>query len=103
MAEDKPANPDSTPQPSNAPAPAGGASPDEIRKALKAFKKRIKLARLDDESRLGHGAMSHGGPSGIQAIQPPREFPQAIWDELAKQGRIVYVGHGLYELGKAPE
>ena len=62
-----------------------------------AFKKRLKLARLDDESQLSHRAMSGGGKSGIQAIQPPSQFPKAVWDELVRQGRLRYAGHGLYE------
>ena len=74
-------------------------SPDELRKAYHAFKKRLKLARLDDESRLGRRAMTGGGKSGIQAIQPPMQFPKAMWDELVRQGRLRYAGHGLYELG----
>jgi hypothetical protein len=81
------------------PPPAGGSSSEELRKALKAFKKRLKLARLDDESRLGHGPMSNCGQSGIQAIQAPTQYPQAVWDELVRQGRLRYAGHGLYELG----
>jgi hypothetical protein len=72
-----------------------------LKKAYKAFKKRLKLARLDDESRLGRGAMSGGGSSGIQAIQPPNQYPKAVWDELVRQGKLRYVGHGLYELSKA--
>ncbi len=80
-------------------SPTAGPNTDELRKALKAFKKRLKLARLDDESRLGHGPMSTCGKSGIVSIQPPSQFPQAVWDELVRQGRLKYVGHGLYELG----
>jgi len=34
--------------------------PEQLRKAMKAFKKRLKLTRLDDESSLGHGPMSGG-------------------------------------------
>ncbi|MCP4591421.1 MAG: hypothetical protein GY842_11800 [bacterium] len=89
--------------------PSGsGPTPDtptaeELRKALKAFKKRLKLARLDDESRLGHGAMTGGGKSGILGIQAPRQYPQAVWDELVKQGRLKYAGQGVYELVKPPE
>jgi len=78
----------------------GGPNVDELRRALKAFKKRLKLARLDDESRLGHGPMSHCGRSGIQAIQPPSQYPQAVWDELVRRGRLRYAGHGLYELAR---
>lgn len=72
--------------------------PEELRKALKAFKKRLKLARLEDESRLGHGPMSKGGSSEIMAVQPPNQFPRAMWDELVRQGKLRSAGHGLYEL-----
>ena len=77
--------------------PAASPSKEELKAALKAFNKRLRLTRLDDESRLGHGAMTGGGKSGICAISPPNQFPQAIWDELVKQGKLKYVGHGLYE------
>ncbi len=70
----------------------------QLKNALKAFKKRLKLARLDDESRLGHGATSSGGQSGIVAIPPPTRYPQAVWDELVRQGKLRRAGHGLCEL-----
>ncbi len=72
--------------------------PMQLKKALKAFRKRLKLTRLDDESRLGHGAMSSGGRSGIVAIPPPNQYPQAVWDELVRQGKLRDARHGLYEL-----
>ncbi|MEW6249062.1 MAG: hypothetical protein AB1716_00315 [Planctomycetota bacterium] len=88
-----------TPAPGEPGAAApGGFDPAQLKSALKAFKKRLKLARLDDESRLGHGATSSGGRSGIMAIQPPAQFPQAVWDELARQGKLRRAGQGLYEL-----
>lgn len=83
---------------SDSTAAPGGPSTDELRKALQAFKKRLKLARLDDESRLGKRALTGGGKSSIVAVQPPAQFPRAIWDELVKQGRLKYAGQGLYEL-----
>ena len=70
----------------------------QLKNALKAFKKRLKLTRLDEESRLGHGAMSSGGKSGIVAITPPTRYPQAVWDELVRRGKLRRAGHGLYEL-----
>ena len=71
---------------------------DEIRKALKAFKKRLKLARLDDESSLGGGPMSGGKSSSIVAVMAPNQYPKAVWDELVAQGRLKYAGQGLYQL-----
>lgn len=82
--------------------PASDASPalnpEDLKRAYQAFKKRLKLARLDDESRVGHGAMTKGERSGIESIQPPREYPRAVWDELVKQGKLKYDGQGLYKL-----
>jgi hypothetical protein len=73
---------------------------DELKHALKAFKKRLKLTRLDHESKLGYGPMTKGSSrdSGIVGITPPNQFPQAIWDELARQGKLKHIGQGLYEL-----
>ena len=75
--------------------------PEELRRAMKAFKKRLKLSRLDDESSLGHGPMSGGKSSGIVAIVPPNQYPKAVWDELVARGRLKYVGQGLYELANS--
>ncbi len=77
---------------------SGGIEHTTLKNAMKAFKKRLKLARLDDESRLGHGAMSTGGRSGIVAIPAPDRYPQAVWDELVRQGKLRRAGGGLYEL-----
>ena len=87
---------------SGGPASEGSGAPaippEVLKKAYQAFKKRLKLARLDDESRIGRRAMSSGGKSGIQAVQPPMQYPRAVWDELVRQGRLRYAGHGLYEM-----
>ena len=81
------------------PTPPGSSpTPEELKRAYKAFKKRLKLTRLDDESRLGGGPLSGGRPSEIIAITPPREFPQAVWDELVRQGKLKRAGQGTYEL-----
>ena len=76
-----------------------GISPEQLKHAFQAFKKRLKLARLDDESRLGHRATSSGGRSSIEGIQPPTQFPRAVWEELVRRGKLRYVGQGLYGLG----
>jgi len=93
--------PTGEPTDSNDQAPSPDSpTPQQLRSALKAFKKRLKLTRLDDESRLGKRAMTSGSKSGIVAITPPHQYPRAVWDELVKQGRLKYSGQGLYELAK---
>lgn len=88
--------PEATPS-SEPPSESGPPSKEELKRALKAFKKRLKLTRLDDESRLGYGSMTGGGRSGIVAITPPNQYPIAVWEELVKQGRLKRSGKGLYE------
>lgn len=73
-------------------------SPQELKAAFKAFKKRLKLTCLDDQSRIGVGPMSSGRTSGIVAITPPDQYPTAVWEELARQGKLRRAGSGLYEL-----
>ena len=70
---------------------------EELKRALKAFKKRLKLTRLDDESQVGYGPMSGGGGSSIVAITPPNQYPRAEWEELVRQGKLKHAGHGTYE------
>ena len=78
--------------------PSGSPTAEELRKAMKAFKKRLKLTRLDDDSGLGHGPMSSGKSSGIVAIMPPNQYSQAVWDALVARGRLKSAGHGLYQI-----
>jgi hypothetical protein len=81
----------------NEPSASGTPSPQELKQALKAFRKRLKLTRLDAESSLGGGPLS-GRKSQIVAITPPNQFPQVVWDELVRQGKLKKAGHGTYEL-----
>ncbi len=73
-------------------------SPDSLKQALKTFRKRLRLTRLDAESRLGGGALSGGKNSGIVAIRPPSSYPNEVWEELVKQGKLRHEGEGLYGL-----
>lgn len=79
--------------------PGEELSPEILKRAMKAFKKRLKLTSLDEDSRLGRGALS-GGAQGICAIQPPNQFPLEVWEELRRQGKLRSSGHGLYEMPK---
>jgi hypothetical protein len=44
--------------------------------------------------------MSSGRPSGIVAITPPDQYPDELWEELARQGKLKRAGEGMYELGQ---
>ncbi len=82
---------------SDAPPPPE-PTPQELKRALKAFRKRLKLTCLDDQSRIGVGPMSSGRQSGIVGITPPSQYPKAVWEELVRQGKLKRSGGGLYEL-----
>ena len=74
------------------------ATEEELRKALKAFKKRLKSTQLDDDSRLGHSPLSGSGRQKIVSMQPPAGFGKEIWEELADKGYLKRDGIGFYEL-----
>ena len=107
----KPASPTPAPAPvaptaTATPAPATpttpGAAPaishEDLKMALKAFKKRLKLSKLDEESKLGRNPLTSGKGSGIVAIAPPNQYPYQVWEELVKQGRLKPAGRGFYSL-----
>jgi hypothetical protein len=69
-----------------------------LKRALKAYRKRLKVTLLDAESSLGGGPFSSGRKSDIVGITPPERYPREVWEELARQKRLVSSGHGTYEL-----
>lgn len=85
--------------PISASAPQGEApSRETCRRALRAFRKRLALTRLDEESRIGgHSALTSGKDSQMSAIVPPSEWPDCVWQELVRQDKLRYVGHGFYQ------
>ena len=80
--------------------PGDAIDPEVLRRALKAFRKRLSLTVLDDESKLGHSPLTKGSDPSLAAITPPAEWPDSVWQELTRQGKLRYIGHGLYELTK---
>ncbi len=78
------------------PAEPAAIPPEVLKSAFNAFKKRLKVMQLDDDSRIGHGPMSGGHRTTIAGITPPDQFPREVWEELVKQGKLQNVGHGLY-------
>jgi len=80
------------------PASAEPISKELIKSAYLAFKKRWKLTRLDQESRIGRGPMSSGQKSTIIGIQPPNQYPAAVWELLVEQGKLKRAGRDQYAL-----
>ena len=71
---------------------------DVLKRAMKAYRKSLKITVLDAESSLGGGPMSGGRPSDICGIRPPERYPIQVWNELARQKRLVDAGQGTFEL-----
>jgi hypothetical protein len=69
-----------------------------LKRAMTAFRKSLKVTRLHDESSLTRNAMTSGRQSAIQGITPPARYPREVWQELARQGRLIAAKHGIYEL-----
>lgn len=71
---------------------------ETLRTAMRAFRKRMKLIRLDHESKLGVGPMSGGKIADFDAILPPNDFPRAVWEALVAEGKLKNAGQGFYML-----
>lgn len=83
-----------------APLPPG-IDEQTLASAMKAFRKRLKLTRLDDESQINsRNPLSKGAGSQIRSIQPPNDWPREVWDALAQRGKLRYTGRGFYELAE---
>ncbi|HLU40377.1 MAG TPA: hypothetical protein VK081_13410 [Planctomycetota bacterium] len=76
--------------------PDGSFTKETLQRAMKALRKRLKLARLDDESRLGRNPTTKGDRSGIFAVRGPEQYPPEVWQELVRRGRLQEVAPGLY-------
>ncbi len=72
---------------------------DVLKRAMKAYRKRLKITLLDAESSVGGGPMSSGRRSDIVGVAPPDRYPRTVWDHLVRQERLNHCGHGTYELG----
>ena len=79
-------------------APRPDVAPDVKKKAMSAFRKRLKLVRLDHESKLGVGPMTGGKKADIDAIMAPQEFDEDVWEALADEGQLKRAGKGFYAL-----
>ena len=69
-----------------------------LKRAFKAYKKRLKLVRLDDVSTSGGNPLSQGRESTILGVRPPEQYPTEAWEILVRQGKLRDGGGGLLEL-----
>ncbi len=76
----------------------GSLTKETLKRASKAFRRRLKLTREEDENRLGHNAMTSGRASSIVGIKPPEQYPQEVWDTLVTLGRLRVIEPGVYEI-----
>lgn len=78
---------------------AGPEIPVEIRReAMRAYRKRMKLTRLDLESKLGRSPLTSGKDADFDAIIPPNTFPPEVWWALAASGELESTGEGFYKI-----
>jgi hypothetical protein len=79
---------------------AGADVPAEtLKQAMRAFRKRLKLTRLDHESKItGNNPLTSGRKADFDAIMPPHEYPQEVWDQLVARGDLKPLGSGFYML-----
>jgi hypothetical protein len=88
---------------------AGGKRPlpeadrEVLRRAIKAFRKSLKITRLDAESSVNANAMTSGRSSTIVGIVPPPRYPSEVWRELVREGRLAGGRQGVYELPPGQE
>ena len=71
---------------------------ETLREAMKAFRKRMKLMRLDHESKLGRSPLTSGRDAAFESILPPEQFPADVWRVLAARGELESTGRGFYKL-----
>jgi hypothetical protein len=68
-----------------------------LKRAMNAFKRRLKLTRADDEVSGSRNPLSRGERSGITGVRAPEQYPPEVWALLVRLGRLRDAGHGLLE------
>ena len=75
-----------------------------LKRAMNAFKKRLKLTRADDEISSSRNPLSHGLTSSITGVRPPDTYTADIWAFLVEHARLRDAGDGnLESAANAPE
>lgn len=80
------------------PAPSAPPPFDEndLKRALAAFRKKLKAMQLEQDSKLTRSHVTCKRKT-ITAVQPPLGFGKAVWEELARRGDLKYDGGGFYQ------
>ena len=71
---------------------------ETLREAMRAFRKRMKLTKLDHESKLGRSPLTSGKDADFEAILPPHQYKREVWQVLVSRGELEYSGQGFYKL-----
>ena len=73
--------------------------PEEtLHEAMRAFRKRLKLTKLDHESKLGRNPLTTGKEAEFDSILPPHQYPPELWQVLVARGELESTGQGFYKL-----
>lgn len=72
-----------------------------LKRAMNAFKKRLKVTRGDDEVSSNRNPMSRGVSSSIVGVRAPEQYSPDIWARLVAEGRLRDAGDGLFEPASA--
>ncbi len=68
-----------------------------LKRAMKAFHRRLDLTRGDDEVSSSRNPLTRGEASSISGVRPPEKYPADIWSLLVAQGRLAEAGDGVLE------
>ena len=71
---------------------------DVLRDAMRAYRKRVKLTKLDHESKLARSPLSSGKDADFDAIIPPNQYPPEVWRALVRRGELESTGQGFYKI-----
>lgn len=76
------------------------ATKEELDRAYKAFKKRLKIYQADAAGNAAPAGHLSRERAVICGISPPEGFPPEVWDELVAKGKLKKSGRNTYELNK---
>jgi hypothetical protein len=68
-----------------------------LKRAMNAFKKRLKLTRADDDISSSRNPLTRGASSSIVGVKPPEAYGPEVWALLVRHGRLRDAGDGLLE------